>query len=74
MLPSGISYDKPLPPIQVASQRAERIAKEKKVRLLSPGDGPLAVAPPAIVIAEALSHSYRLHGPHRPTVYDAASP
>nr|XP_057927564.1 E1A-binding protein p400 isoform X3 [Doryrhamphus excisus] len=27
---SGISYDKPLPPIQVASQRAERIAKEKK--------------------------------------------
>uniref|UniRef100_A0A672M140 E1A binding protein p400 n=1 Tax=Sinocyclocheilus grahami TaxID=75366 RepID=A0A672M140_SINGR len=29
---SGISYDKPLPPIQVASQRAERIAKEKKVR------------------------------------------
>uniref|UniRef100_A0AAQ5X3V2 E1A binding protein p400 n=1 Tax=Amphiprion ocellaris TaxID=80972 RepID=A0AAQ5X3V2_AMPOC len=28
---SGISYDKPLPPIQVASQRAERIAKEKKV-------------------------------------------
>uniref|UniRef100_A0A8C8K7U3 E1A binding protein p400 n=1 Tax=Oncorhynchus tshawytscha TaxID=74940 RepID=A0A8C8K7U3_ONCTS len=28
---SGIGYDKPLPPIQVASQRAERIAKEKKV-------------------------------------------
>ncbi|KAK1892519.1 E1A-binding protein p400 [Dissostichus eleginoides] len=28
--PLGISYDKPLPPIQVASQRAERIAKEKK--------------------------------------------
>ncbi|XP_069380237.1 E1A-binding protein p400 isoform X5 [Paralichthys olivaceus] len=27
---SGISYDKPLLPIQVASQRAERIAKEKK--------------------------------------------
>ncbi|KAA0713853.1 E1A-binding protein p400 [Triplophysa tibetana] len=27
---SGISYDKPLPPIQVASQRADRIAKEKK--------------------------------------------
>ncbi|XP_063051438.1 E1A-binding protein p400 isoform X2 [Engraulis encrasicolus] len=27
---SGISYDKPLHPIQVASQRAERIAKEKK--------------------------------------------
>ncbi|XP_029475223.1 E1A-binding protein p400 isoform X3 [Rhinatrema bivittatum] len=27
---SGISYDKPLPPIQVASLRAERIAKEKK--------------------------------------------
>ncbi|XP_068460654.1 E1A-binding protein p400 isoform X3 [Clinocottus analis] len=27
---SGISYDKPLPPIQVASQRAERITKEKK--------------------------------------------
>ncbi|XP_058889099.1 E1A-binding protein p400-like isoform X15 [Acipenser ruthenus] len=27
---SGINYDKPLPPIQVASQRAERIAKEKK--------------------------------------------
>ncbi|XP_014015777.2 E1A-binding protein p400 isoform X8 [Salmo salar] len=27
---SGIGYDKPLPPIQVASQRAERIAKEKK--------------------------------------------
>ncbi|XP_068168040.1 E1A-binding protein p400 isoform X2 [Antennarius striatus] len=27
---SGISYDKPLPPIQVASQRAERISKEKK--------------------------------------------
>uniref|UniRef100_A0A3B3V2R4 E1A binding protein p400 n=1 Tax=Poecilia latipinna TaxID=48699 RepID=A0A3B3V2R4_9TELE len=27
---SGITYDKPLPPIQVASQRAERIAKEKK--------------------------------------------
>ncbi|CAL8247504.1 unnamed protein product [Merluccius merluccius] len=27
---SGISYDKPLQPIQVASQRAERIAKEKK--------------------------------------------
>uniref|UniRef100_UPI0037E70BDD E1A-binding protein p400 n=1 Tax=Semicossyphus pulcher TaxID=241346 RepID=UPI0037E70BDD len=27
---SGISYDKPLPPVQVASQRAERIAKEKK--------------------------------------------
>ncbi|XP_028980355.2 E1A-binding protein p400 isoform X4 [Esox lucius] len=27
---SGISYDKPLPPIQVATQRAERIAKEKK--------------------------------------------
>ncbi|XP_041642658.1 E1A-binding protein p400 isoform X4 [Cheilinus undulatus] len=30
---SGISYDKPLPPIQVASQRAERIAKEKKQAL-----------------------------------------
>uniref|UniRef100_A0A8D2L8E0 E1A binding protein p400 n=1 Tax=Varanus komodoensis TaxID=61221 RepID=A0A8D2L8E0_VARKO len=29
---SGINYDKPLPPIQVASLRAERIAKEKKVR------------------------------------------
>ncbi|PIO33954.1 hypothetical protein AB205_0041500, partial [Aquarana catesbeiana] len=28
--PLGISYDKPLPPIQVASLRAERIAKEKK--------------------------------------------
>uniref|UniRef100_A0A674GJV9 E1A binding protein p400 n=1 Tax=Taeniopygia guttata TaxID=59729 RepID=A0A674GJV9_TAEGU len=27
---SGINYDKPLPPIQVASLRAERIAKEKK--------------------------------------------
>ncbi|KAM8960730.1 E1A-binding protein p400-like [Pelodytes ibericus] len=27
---SGISYDKPLPPIQVASLRADRIAKEKK--------------------------------------------
>ncbi|KAM6954464.1 E1A-binding protein p400 [Aplochiton taeniatus] len=27
---SGIGYDKPLPPIQVATQRAERIAKEKK--------------------------------------------
>lgn len=32
---SGISYDKPLPPIQVASQRAERIAKEKKVLISS---------------------------------------
>lgn len=32
---SGISYDKPLPPIQVASQRAERIAKEKKVTVCS---------------------------------------
>uniref|UniRef100_A0A7N8XZZ7 E1A binding protein p400 n=1 Tax=Mastacembelus armatus TaxID=205130 RepID=A0A7N8XZZ7_9TELE len=32
---SGISYDKPLPPIQVASQRAERIAKEKKVTALA---------------------------------------
>uniref|UniRef100_A0A8C5EC60 E1A binding protein p400 n=1 Tax=Gouania willdenowi TaxID=441366 RepID=A0A8C5EC60_GOUWI len=31
---SGISYDKPLPPIQVASQRAERIAKEKKVFII----------------------------------------
>lgn len=31
---SGINYDKPLPPIQVASQRAERIAKEKKVTVL----------------------------------------
>ena len=31
MFHSGISYDKPLPPIQVASQRADRIAKEKKV-------------------------------------------
>uniref|UniRef100_A0A8C9X925 E1A binding protein p400 n=1 Tax=Sander lucioperca TaxID=283035 RepID=A0A8C9X925_SANLU len=31
---SGISYDKPLPPIQVASQRAERIAKEKKIQVL----------------------------------------
>uniref|UniRef100_A0A3Q2NNU0 E1A binding protein p400 n=1 Tax=Fundulus heteroclitus TaxID=8078 RepID=A0A3Q2NNU0_FUNHE len=31
VLAEGISYDKPLPPIQVASQRAERIAKEKKV-------------------------------------------
>uniref|UniRef100_A0A8C8S5Z6 E1A binding protein p400 n=1 Tax=Pelusios castaneus TaxID=367368 RepID=A0A8C8S5Z6_9SAUR len=30
---SGINYDKPLPPIQVASLRAERIAKEKKVHL-----------------------------------------
>uniref|UniRef100_A0A3B5MA99 Uncharacterized protein n=1 Tax=Xiphophorus couchianus TaxID=32473 RepID=A0A3B5MA99_9TELE len=30
VLAEGISYDKPLPPIQVASQRAERIAKEKK--------------------------------------------
>uniref|UniRef100_A0A8B9CHA2 E1A binding protein p400 n=1 Tax=Anser brachyrhynchus TaxID=132585 RepID=A0A8B9CHA2_9AVES len=29
---SGINYDKPLPPIQVASLRAERIAKEKKVQ------------------------------------------
>nr|DBA23123.1 TPA: hypothetical protein GDO54_014071 [Pyxicephalus adspersus] len=27
---SGINYDKPLPPIQVASLRADRIAKEKK--------------------------------------------
>ncbi|XP_063310461.1 E1A-binding protein p400-like [Pelobates fuscus] len=27
---SGINYDKPLPPIQVACLRAERIAKEKK--------------------------------------------
>ncbi|XP_069071437.1 E1A-binding protein p400 isoform X6 [Pleurodeles waltl] len=27
---SGITYEKPLPPIQVASLRAERIAKEKK--------------------------------------------
>ncbi|XP_073415107.1 E1A-binding protein p400-like isoform X2 [Dendrobates tinctorius] len=27
---SGINYDKPLPPIQVASLKAERIAKEKK--------------------------------------------
>ncbi|XP_024130310.1 E1A-binding protein p400 isoform X4 [Oryzias melastigma] len=32
---SGISYDKPLPPIQVASQRAERIAKEKKLQALA---------------------------------------
>uniref|UniRef100_A0A674IF72 E1A binding protein p400 n=1 Tax=Terrapene triunguis TaxID=2587831 RepID=A0A674IF72_9SAUR len=32
---SGINYDKPLPPIQVASLRAERIAKEKKVHLIS---------------------------------------
>ncbi|XP_019718329.1 E1A-binding protein p400 isoform X5 [Hippocampus comes] len=32
---SGISYDKPLPPIQVASQRAERIAKEKKAQQLA---------------------------------------
>uniref|UniRef100_A0A8D0H1V4 E1A binding protein p400 n=1 Tax=Sphenodon punctatus TaxID=8508 RepID=A0A8D0H1V4_SPHPU len=32
---SGINYDKPLPPIQVASLRAERIAKEKKVILLA---------------------------------------
>nr|XP_045367692.1 LOW QUALITY PROTEIN: E1A-binding protein p400 [Camelus bactrianus] len=35
---SGINYDKPLPPIQVASLRAERIAKEKKVW----GPGPLS--------------------------------
>lgn len=34
---SGINYDKPLPPIQVASLRAERIAKEKKV--WQPGRG-----------------------------------
>ncbi|OXB64021.1 hypothetical protein ASZ78_013447 [Callipepla squamata] len=32
---SGINYDKPLPPIQVASLRAERIAKEKKVQFPS---------------------------------------
>uniref|UniRef100_A0A8C0HG74 E1A-binding protein p400 n=1 Tax=Chelonoidis abingdonii TaxID=106734 RepID=A0A8C0HG74_CHEAB len=32
---SGINYDKPLPPIQVASLRAERIAKEKKVHPIS---------------------------------------
>uniref|UniRef100_A0A7M4FM69 E1A binding protein p400 n=1 Tax=Crocodylus porosus TaxID=8502 RepID=A0A7M4FM69_CROPO len=32
---SGINYDKPLPPIQVASLRAERIAKEKKVQFVS---------------------------------------
>lgn len=36
-LNSGINYDKPLPPIQVASLRAERIAKEKKV--WQPGRG-----------------------------------
>lgn len=31
ILSSGIIYDKPLSPIQVASLRADRIAKEKKV-------------------------------------------
>ncbi|XP_027700007.1 E1A-binding protein p400-like isoform X7 [Vombatus ursinus] len=33
---SGINYDKPLPPIQVASLRAERIAKEKKAGTIKP--------------------------------------
>uniref|UniRef100_A0A8C7MJ98 E1A binding protein p400 n=1 Tax=Oncorhynchus kisutch TaxID=8019 RepID=A0A8C7MJ98_ONCKI len=43
---SGIGYDKPLPPIQVASQRAERIAKEKKVtqQLAQQAGAPQAVA------------------------------
>lgn len=36
---SGINYDKPLPPIQVASLRAERIAKEKKVWVRGRLDG-----------------------------------
>ncbi|KAM7416308.1 hypothetical protein PAMA_018395 [Pampus argenteus] len=51
---SGISYDKPLPPIQVASQRAERIAKEKKAlaeqqkaqQLAQQAGGPQAQAAP----------------------------
>uniref|UniRef100_A0A8C5ALH5 E1A binding protein p400 n=1 Tax=Gadus morhua TaxID=8049 RepID=A0A8C5ALH5_GADMO len=42
---SGISYDKPLPPIQVASQRAERIAKEKKVHCRFPVVNVMCVLP-----------------------------
>ena len=33
---SGISYDTPLSPVQVAQIRADRIAKEKKVRQTQP--------------------------------------
>ncbi|TMS03905.1 E1A-binding protein p400 [Larimichthys crocea] len=48
---SGISYDKPLPPIQVASQRAERIAKEKKRTVTA--------AAPAEVVAIATGQGVR---------------
>uniref|UniRef100_A0AAX7VKZ0 E1A binding protein p400 n=1 Tax=Astatotilapia calliptera TaxID=8154 RepID=A0AAX7VKZ0_ASTCA len=47
---SGISYDKPLPPIQVASQRAERIAKEKKVLISS-------VPPLVFLFIQVLCHA-----------------
>ncbi|XP_069476164.1 E1A-binding protein p400 isoform X2 [Ambystoma mexicanum] len=40
---SGITYEKPLPPIQVASLRAERIAKEKKVGAPPTSQTPLAL-------------------------------
>uniref|UniRef100_A0A8D2L7L7 E1A binding protein p400 n=1 Tax=Varanus komodoensis TaxID=61221 RepID=A0A8D2L7L7_VARKO len=45
---SGINYDKPLPPIQVASLRAERIAKEKKVRQAQKQHRPLFLLPQAL--------------------------
>lgn len=50
---SGISYDKPLPPIQVASQRAERIAKEKKVLISS-------VPPLVFLFIQVLCHARRM--------------
>uniref|UniRef100_A0A8D2Q9T6 E1A binding protein p400 n=1 Tax=Zonotrichia albicollis TaxID=44394 RepID=A0A8D2Q9T6_ZONAL len=48
---SGINYDKPLPPIQVASLRAERIAKEKKVWSISAGTIKTAVTGTSIQTA-----------------------
>ncbi|XP_069353594.1 E1A-binding protein p400-like [Eulemur rufifrons] len=46
---SGISYDKPLHPIQVASLRAERVAKEKKALAEQQRAQPQPVVPQPVV-------------------------
>uniref|UniRef100_A0A674CNU2 E1A binding protein p400 n=1 Tax=Salmo trutta TaxID=8032 RepID=A0A674CNU2_SALTR len=64
---SGISYDKPLPPIQVASQRAERIAKEKKVcTVYSTVGGNLIVNTVAGVPPSPFQANKRLVSPGQP--------
>ncbi|KAG8012219.1 hypothetical protein GBF38_004733 [Nibea albiflora] len=71
---SGISYDKPLPPIQVASQRAERIAKEKKQLAQQQQAGaPQAQAAPGQAQTPAAAGQAQTQVPQAATVTGAAA-